>query len=67
MNKRKNCRRNRLAERGSFSVDECACGALHLTIGYVTMRLESCAYRELAAAMIEALAQLPLQDRPTIH
>ena len=49
MNKRKNCRRNRLAERGAFSVDECACGTLHLTIGYVTMRLESCAYRELAA------------------
>ena len=48
MTKRKNCRRHRLAERASFSVDECECGALHLTIGYVTMRLEACAYREMA-------------------
>ncbi len=67
MTKRKNCRRHRLAQRASFSVDECECGALHITIGYVTMRLEACAYREMAAAVAEALNQLPVQDRPTIH
>lgn len=67
MTKRKNCRRHRLAERASFSVDECECGALHLTIGYVTMRLEACAYREMAAAIIEALARLPAASSPTLH
>ena len=64
MTKRKNCRRRRLAHHASFSVDECDCGALHLTIGYVTLRLEVCAYREMAAAVTEALNQL---HRPTLH
>jgi hypothetical protein len=67
MTKRKNCRRRRLAHRASFSVEECECGALHLTIGYVTLRLEVCAYREMAAAVTEALDQLPVQHHPTIH
>jgi hypothetical protein len=67
MTKRKNCRRRRLAHHASFSVDECDCGALHLTIGYVTLRLEVCAYREMAAAVTEALNQLPVQHRPTLH
>jgi hypothetical protein len=67
MTKRKNCRRNRLAERASFSVDECECGAVHLTIGFVTMRFDPCAYREMAAAVIEALPRLPIHTGPTIH
>ena len=61
------CRRRRLASRGSFSVDECDCGAVHLTIGYVTLRLDPCAYREVVAMMDDALRRLPLPDRPTIH
>ena len=54
MTKLKNCRRHGLAERASFSVGQCECGALHLTIGYVTMRLEAYGHREMAAAAIEA-------------
>jgi len=61
------CRRRRLAERASFSVDECDCGAIHLTIGYITLRLDPGAYREVAALMIEALERLHLPHRPTIH
>jgi hypothetical protein len=67
MTKRKNCRRRRLAHRAPFSVEKCECGALHLTIGYVTLRLEVCAYREMAAAVSEALDELPVQRRATIH
>ena len=67
MTKRNNCRRRRLAERASFSVDECDCGAVHLTIGYVTMRLDPCAYREMAAAVSEALERLPTNAHATIH
>jgi len=68
MSERSKCRRRRLAERQSFAVDECACGAVHLTIGYVTMRLDPCAYREMAATVTEALAQLPPAHRAnTLH
>jgi len=61
------CRRRRLAERASFSVDECDCGAIHLTIGYITLRLDPSAYREVAALMSEALEHLNLPHRLTIH
>jgi hypothetical protein len=61
------CRRRRLAERASFSVDECDCGAVHLTIGYVTLRLDPCAYREVVATMNDAVERLPSVDRPVIH
>ena len=67
MPKRSDCHRHRLAERGSFSVDECDCGALHLTIGYVTLRLDPRAFREMARAILEALDRLPIHQRPTIH
>jgi hypothetical protein len=62
-----NCQRRRLAECGSFAVDECDCGAIHITIGYVTMRLDPRAYRELARAILEALDHLSVHQRPTIH
>ena len=61
------CRRRRLASRGSFSVDECDCGAVHLTVGYVTLRLDPCAYREVVAVMDDALRRLPAPHPPTIH
>ena len=61
---KKLCRRRRLAQRGSFTVDECECGAIHLTIGYVTIRLERCAYHEMASAVFEALG-LVTQSRST--
>jgi len=61
------CRRRKLAQRESFSVDACDCGALHLTIGYVTMRLDPCAYREMAAVISEALDRLPAHGATTVH
>jgi hypothetical protein len=61
------CRRRRLAGCASFSVDECDCGAIHLTMGYVTMRLDPCAYREMSTVMVEALAHLCETRPPTIH
>ena len=61
------CRRRRLASRPSFSVDECDCGAIHLTIGYITLRLDPCAYREVVAMMNDALQRLPAPHRPTLH
>lgn len=60
----KNCSKRRLAQRGSFAVDACECGAVHLTIGYVTMRLERSACAEMADAIAEALDLLATQNRP---
>jgi len=66
MNEGIKCRRRSLAKRASFSVEQCECGAIHVTVGYITIRLEPCAYREMAMAVIEALERLPA-GRPTIH
>ena len=60
----KNCSKRRLAQRGSFAVDACECGAVHLTIGYVTMRLERSACAEMADAIAGALDLLATQNRP---
>ncbi|HZP44385.1 MAG TPA: hypothetical protein VFB15_01930 [Candidatus Binataceae bacterium] len=57
------CRKRRLAQRGSFLVDDCACGAVHLTIGYLTIRLERAAYAEMAEAIGEALTILRTPDQ----
>lgn len=61
----KNCSKQRLAQRGSFAVDSCDCGALHLTIGYITLRLEPRACIELTGALCEALDQLAGERRHT--
>ena len=58
MIERSGCRRRRLAARPSFSVDVCECGAVHLTVGYTTMRLDEGAFREMAAMLAEALSHL---------
>jgi hypothetical protein len=61
------CERRRLAARASFAVDECDCGSVHLTIGYVTIRLDPSAYSEMALAIAEALDHLLAHGPPTIH
>ena len=61
------CDRRRLAARASFAIDECDCGSVHLTIGHVTIRLDPCAYSEMAVAIAEALEHLSAQCRPRIH
>jgi hypothetical protein len=67
MDERPKCARRRLAERASLSVDSCACGAIHLTIGFVTLRLDPHAFREFATMVCEAASHLQREDRPVIH
>lgn len=57
-----NCKRRRLAQCGSFAVYECECGAIHLIIGYVTIRLEKHAYAEMANVVAEARDLLGKQN-----
>ena len=52
------CEKRRLAECGTFKIDACDCGIVHLTIGCLTLRLEPAAYGELANAIDESLRKL---------
>lgn len=61
------CTRRRLAERGAFIVELCDCDAVHLTVGFLTLRLDPRAYRELAGALEEALRAISVPDHQTIH
>lgn len=63
----KNCKRRRIAESGSFHIELCKCGVVHLTIGCLTLRLDPNAYRELAIAIHKSLPNLETHDAPTIH
>jgi hypothetical protein len=67
MEERRKCARRRLAEHASLSVDACDCGAIHLTIGFVTLRLDPHAFRELATTVREAASHLQRSDRPVVH
>jgi hypothetical protein len=45
----------------------CDCGAVHLTAGFVTLRLEPSAYRELATVVNEGLLRLKAEIAPTLN
>ena len=55
-----NCSRRRLASIGSATIEACACGILHFTIGPVTMRID----RDSLAAIahVVAIATYELAD-----
>jgi hypothetical protein len=61
------CERRRLAERGTFKIELCDCGTVHLIIGCLTLRLEPSAYDELATAIDESLRKLQLSDKRLIQ
>jgi hypothetical protein len=61
------CRRRRIGGASSFTIDLCECGAVHLTIGFATLRLEPHAYRELASAIAQGARSLEQSVPPFIH
>ena len=64
------CNRIRLAGNESFHVDLCGCGAIHLTVGFMTLRLDRGAYRELVRVLDDGLRAIPSDsavERPTLH
>jgi hypothetical protein len=63
------CNRIRLAGNGTFSVDLCRCRAIHLTVGFRTLRLDRDAYRELVSLLDEGVRAMDAQtlDNPTVH
>jgi hypothetical protein len=61
------CEKRSLAAHEPFSVQMCDCGAVHVTAGFVTLRLEPSAYRELAAVVNEGLLGLTEQIARTLN
>jgi hypothetical protein len=61
------CERRRIAERGTFNIEECDCGAIHLTLGCLTLRLDPAAYGELVEAIGESLNHLQHRKRPILQ
>ncbi len=56
------CQRQTLARSGFAIVELCNCGAVHLTLGAVTLRLAPEVMPELAQTVAEAARELALQD-----
>jgi hypothetical protein len=49
------CQRSLLAAHRSLTVEECACGTMHVTIGAVTLRVTPEVMAEVAGALREAM------------
>lgn len=54
------CARRVLAASDFMQVEQCSCGSVHLTIGAVTLRLQSTAIPSLAATFNDAALALSL-------
>lgn len=60
------CRRELLARSETASVERCACGTVHLTIGPLTLRLPPSAVESLASTLIESVRALrAVESDPT--
>jgi hypothetical protein len=55
------CRRQTLSQHGPFTVEACGCGMVHLTFGFLTLRIAPSALDALCATLLEAAAQV---ERP---
>lgn len=55
--------RNRLAEGPVCTVDECACGVLHVTIGAITIRLQTDVVESIWLTLGEAIQRLAARRR----
>lgn len=60
---RPSCRRDILASNDFAQVERCSCGAVHLTIGALTLRLQPSSIAPLAETLADAATALVL-DRP---
>jgi hypothetical protein len=56
------CTRRTLAAGDYMVVEQCSCGAVHVTIGAVTMRLTASALPALAQTLDEAARSIVFRD-----
>ena len=48
------CQLTSLASRGSFKVERCSCGSIHLHVGTQKLPLEASSIEQLATTLVEA-------------
>jgi hypothetical protein len=65
MEESKKCQRIVLAGNGPLRIESCDCGAIHLIVGFATMRLDRFAFGELAGVIAEAMGRL--EAPPQVH
>ena len=61
------CDKRTLAAHGPFGVHLCKCGAVHLTAGFVTLRLDLAAFLELAVVVNQGHSALTTQSIPLLQ
>lgn len=58
------CHRHMLSRRGPFLVESCGCGMVHLTFGFLTLRIAPSAVDALCATLLEAVEKLERPQAP---
>lgn len=64
MSQESQCQQELLSQDRCYQVTRCSCGAVHVTIGPITMRLEPEAYHSLLAVLLAARQHLPFPSTP---
>jgi hypothetical protein len=55
-----------IARTQNCRIDRCSCGAVHITVGGTTIRIQDGAARELRDILTSALAEIDRQSRTTM-
>jgi len=58
------CQRRLLSQRGPFLVESCGCGMVHLTFGFMTLRVAPTAVEVLCATLLEAVEKFERPQMP---
>jgi hypothetical protein len=63
------CHRHLLSQTSTCLVEACSCGALHLSVGAMTLRLDREAAEDIAQALVDAVAAIQLRsmENPARH
>jgi hypothetical protein len=61
------CKRQTLAMGELAVVEQCSCGAVHVTIGAITLRLAPSSIVQIATTMNEAARSLLLDQALSVH
>lgn len=65
MNPEQSCKQEVLSQNNCFQINRCSCGAIHLSIGPMTIRLAPESLPELSAVLLAARAKLYDEKLPT--
>lgn len=55
-----------VARTANCRIDRCSCGAVHITVGGTTIRVQDGAARELRDVLVQAIAEIDRQARTTV-